>query len=233
MHHNCITIFLFSVLITIFGCAGCNTPPGLKIILLGKAGSGRSAAANTILGNNVFEAKMSLECVTKHCEMRERTVEGRTLTVIDTPGLTCHRNDKLWTDIWHHLEPGPHVFLLVISVRGRAADEMRDVVKEIKKKMGKDVLCYIIILFTHEDYLGEQLSIEEYCKNSQFFRRLINSCGGRFHSFNNNRQDNEKVQQLLKKIDNLVEWNSNKVMYDRQWYHEAQRAMSQMVNDKW
>ncbi|XP_062379427.1 GTPase IMAP family member 9-like [Sardina pilchardus] len=189
--------------------ADCDARRDLTVVILGKTGSGKSSAANTILGERVFRAEMSFNPVTKHCEKNQRKVEGRIVTVIDTPCLSCHLNEELFTEIKKCVETGPHVFLLVIRVNEKLTDEMKNAIKWVEENMGKDVLCYIIVLFTYVDQLQET-PLENYCRASQYIRTLINSCGGRFHPFiSDGRQDNNQVKELLEKIDKLVWWNSD------------------------
>ncbi|CAK6961734.1 GTPase IMAP family member 7-like [Scomber scombrus] len=178
--------------------------PGLRLILLGPAGGGRTSLADTLLGCIAAPTVEPLMESTR----RSTVVNSREVAVIDTPDLlgTSLGDDKRAKEALRSLQlagPGPNAFLLVIRAPGCSMEIDQDAAQAIRATLelfGDGVLGYIIPVLTHADRLGQRHTVEKLLDvDAGGLKKAVSLCGQRPEVVDSRSDRPPEVQSVIRR----------------------------------
>ncbi|XP_066278022.1 uncharacterized protein [Branchiostoma lanceolatum] len=168
----------------------------VNILLVGGKRTGKSETGNTLLKTKAFRVtrKGGTEKYEKCTMIISDDGVKRTITVVDTPGLSDKPNQSELDEIKkgvNMLSSGVDAVVLVWDDRSDGnADKEVAVFQSLQQMFGYDLYQHLVIIVTHMEEGGISEFVEEL---PDPMKGIVQSCGNRIVAFDNKARD-DKIQ---------------------------------------
>ncbi|KAH9491676.1 hypothetical protein Btru_031180 [Bulinus truncatus] len=217
----------------------------INLLLLGKAGIGKSSTGNTMLKRNEFFTSDNQGCAPPACQLECYKCDDVLLRVVDTPGLMGIRNTphevlEIMFNAMNLCSEGFNAFIYVLAYGDRFTQEDKDVLSLLKECFGdKFAKDFFVVVFTkgdsfdiHMEEQGNSNSFKDWLKNQAEppeFKELIDECQKRVVLFYNvgvrYQTERENSRNKLMKI-----VRSLPSMYTRENFANSSRSRIKLVS---
>ncbi|TKS90106.1 GTPase IMAP family member 4 [Collichthys lucidus] len=218
--------------------AAVPNKPGLRLILLGPKGGGRTSLAVTLLGSS--ETITPIDPLMESTK-RRMVIDGREVTVIDTPDLlgTSLGDSKRAREALRSLQltsPGPHAFLLVMRAPGSSMEIDQDVAQEVRATLelfGDGAMGYILPVLTHADHLGRKHSVDKLLDADTSLKKALSLCDQRPELVDNRPDCPPEAQTKIRRelLGRVIEMDTLRGHFVHELQRREDRIREELLDD--
>ncbi|KAM9773703.1 GTPase IMAP family member 2-like [Syngnathus typhle] len=211
---------------------------GLRLIVVGPAGGGRTSVVNTLLDSWAEEPDEPLTEST----IRRAIVDGRELTVIDTPDLLSESLERV-TRVKEALRsiqlasPGPHAILLVMQAPRSSNVTQQEGMQAIQATLelfGESIRGHIIPVLTHADRLGRRHTLEHLLgTDAGGVNKLTSVCGQRPELLDTRPDRSPEEQKVTRRmlVGRVLELKGLRGHFVHEWQRREERVREELLAD--
>lgn len=205
----------------------------VRLVLVGKTGTGKSSIGNSILKQELFRRKLaSPVSVTEKCMIGETFRNGGKLTIIDTPGLfhTSIAQNAVKREIakcMNLLTCGPHAFLYVFRI-SRHSKEEEQTLDQLKDIFGDTFCKYCIVMFVTDTIIDE--NIDKFVKTlPYFYGNLVEECEKRVLKVCAVAENNEDMFVQISKFQQEIAAQQDPPFYSKELFSKSKSRLNKTL----